>query len=77
MVTVWETLLTFVVPPVGLYLLIALLVVAARQARRGSRYRVGEPWRYEPMFWTASPGGGHDAPPARADGMRGGARGDW
>lgn len=77
--TVWETVLTFVVPSVGLCLLIALLVVAPRWAKR-PRYRVGQPWPFEPLLWAADP---HAAEPAAAReqeagaGERGGARGSW
>jgi hypothetical protein len=75
-VSVWETVLRFVVPPVGLYLLIALLVVGPRWARR-PRYRPGRPWPYEPLFWTASPPGAQEPDRGVAAGERGGARGDW
>ena len=54
--SVFETILYFVVPTVGLYLLIALLAAAPRLARR-PRYRVGQPWPYEPLWWTANPQG--------------------
>jgi hypothetical protein len=77
-VSVLETILYFVVPTVGLYLLIALLVVAPRLARR-PRYRVGQPWPHPPLWWTANPQGaqlpavdGHVV-----TGERGGARGSW
>jgi len=70
--------LTYVVPSVGLYLLIALLVVAPRRTGR-PRYRVGRPWRYQPLFWTANPKGAQlPAGPQRpAEGECGGAHGNW
>ena len=76
--SVLQTILYFVVPTLGLYLLIAALVVAPRLARR-QRYRVGQPWPHEPLFWMANPEG---APLPAADshvvsGERGGARGSW
>jgi hypothetical protein len=79
-VTVLETILTYVVPTVGLYLLIVLLVVVPRRSRAGrQRYRVGQPWPYEPVFWTANPQGAQlpaaDGHPVAGD--RGGARGSW
>lgn len=76
--TVWMTVLIFVVPSVGLYLLIALLVVGSRRGRR-PRYRVGQPWPYEPLFWTANPQGAQlPAAVAHTDGgTGGGARGNW
>jgi hypothetical protein len=83
-VTVLETILYFVVPSVGLYLLIVLLVVGPRMSRR-PRYRVGQPWPYEPMWFTANPRGAHLPPAdhapvvhgAHAPIERGGARGSW
>jgi hypothetical protein len=91
-VSVWETILYFAVPTVALYLGIALLVVAPRMARR-PRYRVGQPWPHDPMWWTANPQGAHlpavdhsddhsaDRGPAlvgaRTGAERGGARGSW
>ena len=90
--SVWETILYFAVPSVALYLGITLLVVAPRMARR-PRYRVGQPWPHDPMWWTANPQGAHlssvdhssdhnaDHGPAlvgaRAGVERGGARGSW
>ena len=59
--SVWETILYFAVPSVALYLGIALLVVAPRMARR-PRYRVGQPWPHDPMWWTANPQGAHLPP---------------
>ena len=49
-----------------------------KQAKR-KRYRVGEAWDYEPLWWTANPEGAH-LPAAHAPaaaGERGGARGSW
>ena len=86
--SVLETILYFVVPSVGLYVLIGLLVMGRRTARR-QRYRVGQPWAYEPLFWTANPEGAHlgaahddhaddhGVAGARAGAERGGARGSW
>ncbi len=90
--SVWETILYFAVPSVALYLGIALLVVAPRMARR-PRYRVGQPWPHDPMWWTANPRGaqlpavdhsadhtadrGNALVGARAGAERGGARGSW
>lgn len=81
--SVWETILYFVVPSVGIYGLIALLVGRGRLARR-PRYRVGQPWGYEPLFWTANPDGAHlplgdehAVVETRVAAERGGARGSW
>lgn len=73
-----QTVLIFVVTPLVVCLVVALLVTAPRLARR-PRYRVGQPWTFEPMFWTANPEGAA-LPPARedtVDGEQGGARGSW
>jgi hypothetical protein len=90
-VSVWETILYFAVPAAGMYLGIMLLVVAPRAARR-PRYRVGQPWPHDPMWWTANPQGAQLPPAdhtdhtadrgpalagARAGAERGGARGSW
>jgi hypothetical protein len=77
-VSVWQTFLVFVVPAVGLYLLLAALVMLPRRSRR-PRYRVGQPWTFPPLWWTANPEGAQlPAPEARATrGERGGARGTW
>ena len=82
-VSVLETILYFVLPVAGIYGLVALLVARPKLARK-QRYRVGRPWPYEPLFWTANPEGAHlpDAPEhaaagARAGAERGGARGNW
>lgn len=76
--SVWQTILVFVVPAVGLYALIVLLVVAPGRARR-SRYRAGQPWPYPPLFWTANPRGAEltDLDGHATTGERGGARGSW
>jgi hypothetical protein len=81
--TWWEIVLIYVLPGVGLYALITLLVVGPRLARR-PRYRPGQPWSYPPMWWTANPVGArlpplHDPVVDGAAGRReaGGARGTW
>lgn len=75
--TVLETVLYFVVPSVGLYLLIAALVIAPRTARR-ARYRAGQPWPHAPLWWIANPEGADlPEPSAASGGERGGARGNW
>jgi hypothetical protein len=76
-VSVAETILYFVVPAVGLYLLLALLVVGPRMARR-PRYRAGQPWTFPALWWTTveDRAGSGNAPVLPA-GERGGARGSW
>ena len=83
--TVVETLLTFVVAPGALYGLMALWQLARRPGRR-PRYRVGDPWPYEPLFWIAEPSAaghhaahaGHgDTAPSEGGDTRGGTGGKW
>ncbi len=50
--SVLQTVLTFVVAPLGLLLLIAASVIPGRGGRR-RRYRPGGPWPYPPVLWTA------------------------
>lgn len=80
--SVVETVLTLVLPPVVLYAAVALLVMAPKKSKR-PRYRTGQPWPHEPLFWMANPEGAHL--PAHsgahasgiASGPKGGARGHW
>lgn len=86
-VSVFETVLTFVGIPLGVYLLIGLATFARRRRRT---YKAGRPWPYPPVLWTADPQEA-DLPPladAPADprvsvltdgGSKpsGGARGNW
>lgn len=74
--TVVETLLTFVVAPAALYGLLALWSTARRPGRR-QRYRVGDPWPYEPLFWTANPEGAHLPAGTAGSETRGGTGGTW
>jgi len=79
----WEIVLVYVVPGIVLYALITLMVVGPRLARR-PRYRAGQPWSHDPMWWTANPAGAHLPPvqdPASSGPAvgreAGGARGKW
>ena len=74
------TVLAFAVVTVLLYGLIVLAVVLNRRRHtRRPRWRAGQAWPYEPIWWTANPEGAHL--PARAarsaSGERGGAHGSW
>jgi hypothetical protein len=84
-VSVLETVLLFVVAPVGGLLLIALATLV-RPAKRGTRWRSGESWDHEPLWWMANPRGSGVAEPvvepagtgaATPHTARGGARGQW
>lgn len=78
--SVLQTTLLFVVLPLGIYLLIALLAAGKRLARR-PRYRPNEPWNFPPSWWSANPAGANlpdvveHAEVARTS--RGGAHGSW
>lgn len=85
----WETILIYVVIPLGIYLLIYLPVLASGK-NRPRRYRPGQKWPYEPVWWTANPAGagGHGQSHGGGSGedgadtelirtARGGARGSW
>ena len=77
--SVLETILYFVVPTVGLYALITVLAAAPRLVRR-PRYRSGQPWPHQPLWWTANPRAAQlDVPHVghAVTGERGGARGSW
>lgn len=79
------TTLLFLVAPLGGLLLIAVLTVA-RSSTRPARYRVGDSWDHEPVWWMGNPQGSgvaeptveavpSDSTPFRT--ARGGARGTW
>ena len=90
--TVWQTVLVFVVIPVAGLVVLAALTIGP-SATRSPRYRVGRPWGYEPVWYIARPdasrperaqlsGGGPASGPASvldADTgtARGGASGEW
>jgi hypothetical protein len=88
-VTVVQTVLVFVLIPAAIYGVIALLTMAPKMAR-SPKYRSGQEWTYDPVWWSANLGGAGshgahadsseatDAPagdPVRT--ARGGARGNW
>lgn len=85
--TVVQTVLVYVCIPAAIYGVIALLTLWPKFAR-SPRYRPGQDWNYEPVWWTANPAGAEPHGPARASGSveptgqpvataRGGARGNW
>jgi hypothetical protein len=79
-VPVVETVLIYVLIPAAIYGVIALLTLLPKSTRV-TRYRPGQPWTYEPVWWSAA--GAVDrqqesapaAEPVRT--ARGGARGNW
>lgn len=83
-VTIVDTLLVFAGIPLAIYGVIALLTLREKLAK-GPRYRPGQEWGYEPVWWTANPAGlgpgrsatgvPTDTAPRRT--AKGGARGSW
>jgi hypothetical protein len=85
-VSVVQTVLIYVLIPAGFYGVIALLTLWPKAAR-AARYRVGQPWTYEPVWWSANGAVASDRsvtgpaetlpadPSVRT--ARGGARGNW
>jgi hypothetical protein len=53
-VNVWETVLVFVVAPLGGFGLLALLVFGT-SVSRAPRYRPGRPWEYDPVWYVPRP----------------------
>lgn len=54
--TVVETVLVFALIPLAIFGVIALMTLAPRAARK-PRYRAGQEWNFEPVWWSANPGG--------------------
>jgi len=78
-----ETLLVLVLIPAVIYGLVTLIALWPKLTR--ARYRAGQDWTYDPVFWVADPAGVSTAPPPEAANAsepaastdRGGARGNW
>jgi len=84
-VPVVQTILIYVLIPAAIYGVIALLTLRPKSARV-ARYRPGQPWTYDPVWWSATGvvDDGHVRQPAEstpagqpARTARGGARGNW
>lgn len=80
-----QTIVVFVLIPLALIGVVAAMTVWP--ARTGApRYRSGQDWDHEPVWWGAHPTGREGGPddvaavsaePARAATARGGAHGAW
>ncbi|MGY1688717.1 aa3-type cytochrome oxidase subunit CtaJ [Geodermatophilus sp. SYSU D01105] len=58
--TVVETILVYVGAPLAVVLLLALLTLVPGARRRKVRYKPGQPWEHEPVWYEPHPqGGGH------------------
>lgn len=82
-VSVVQTVLVYVLIPAGIYGLIAVLTLVPKTVK-APRYRSGQPWTYEPVWWRAADGAiDHDLAPTEnvaepsVRTARGGARGNW
>jgi hypothetical protein len=68
-VTVVETILVYVVAPLAVVLLLALLTLVPGARRRRPRYKPGQPWEHEPVWYEPHPqGGGHGPAAVPGDG---------
>jgi hypothetical protein len=89
-VSIAETLLVYVVAPLALVVVLALLTLRPDRSTHRARYRPGRPWEHEPVWYAphpeSMPATGHgqapalearDAGQARTGGPLGGARGTW
>ncbi len=81
-----DTVLIFAGIPLAALALLALLTMARPPGGRARRYRVGDAWDHEPVWWMGNPKeSGVDAPvvevvpsgTAPLHSARGGARGTW
>ena len=79
-VTVLQTIGVYVLIPLAVYAVLSLFTLWPRIAR-GPRYRPGQEWNYEPMWWIGNPDGVGRLTTQHAEKAastaRGGARGSW
>lgn len=85
--TVWQTILVYVVIPAAAYGLIALLSSAGKRTKPAP-YRPGKEWNHAPVWWGPNPAGlghgehgaGHGEPRQVSEAApltKGGASGSW
>ena len=79
-----ETILIYGVIPVVVLALLFAAAMLRPSGRKAARYRVGDDWPHEPLWWIGNPKGtGQSEPTVDAIGTtatrtaRGGARGTW
>ena len=79
-----ETILIYGVIPLVVLLLLFAATMVRSSGRKAARYRVGDDWPHEPLWWIGNPKGtGLPEPTVDAVGTtatrtaRGGARGTW
>ena len=69
-VTVAETLLVYVVAPLAVIVVLALLTLVPGR-RKKLRYKPGQPWEHEPVWYEPHPVGGGGHGPTEAHGPAG------
>jgi hypothetical protein len=69
-VTVVETLLVYVVAPLAVIVVLALLTLVPGR-RKKLRYKPGQPWEHEPVWYEPHPVGGGGHGPTEAHGPAG------
>jgi hypothetical protein len=57
-VTVAETILVFAAAPLAVVLVLALLTIGPGVRNRRPRYKPGQPWSHEPVWYEPHPEGG-------------------
>jgi hypothetical protein len=79
-----ETILIYAVIPAVVLLVLFALTALRPSGGKSARYRVGDDWNHEPLWWIGNPKGtGLPEPTVDAVGTtatrtaRGGARGTW
>jgi hypothetical protein len=79
-----DTILIYAVIPVVVLALLFAATALRSSGRKAARYRVGDDWPHEPLWWIGNPKGtGQPEPTVDAVGTtatrtaRGGARGTW
>jgi hypothetical protein len=73
-VSVVETLLVYVGAPLAVALLLALLTLRPGKGQKKLRYKPGQPWDHEPVWYEPHvAGGGHAPAPAHGPAAVGGS----
>lgn len=80
-VTVLQTIGVYLLIPLAVYGVLSLFTLWPRIAR-GPRYRPGQEWKHEPLWWTGNPQAVGAPDPVTATSSttstaHGGARGSW
>jgi hypothetical protein len=76
-VSILQTVAVFVLAPLGLYVLIALLVLVPHRIHQRRRPKGGPGWDYPAQWWAGSEPVASGSTISTPDSSRGGARGTW